>query len=518
MEGVSKQVKTVRWGVFVPLFLLMSSAVVLGISHSEALINLTKDFFNWSLQNFGWLYQWVSMISLILVGIILVSRYGHIRIGGKDAKASTSFGRWFAMALSSGVATGLITYGVNEPIIYFGNVYGELNQVGVEPLTHSAAIWSLGRVFYNWGFIPYSMYTLSGLIAAYMYYNKKKGLSVAATLEPLLGKYAQNRIIADIIDVLATMAIVLSLASGLGTGLTVVVTGLKVAYGYHATTVLWVVLGALTTFLFTFSSYLGLDKGFKILASIKSKVLYFLLILLFLTGPTFYILRSSTAGMAIWLDNFFLWGLDPIDIGGPALTQWWTLFDWAVWVAYAPLMGMFLALIAYGRTLKEFIIVNWIMPSCFALVWFSVWGGTSLYLQQSGVLDLVQIIKDNGAVSGLWAFLQHLPFKLGIVIVPLILVLTLFSSAVAANSITTTIAGMCSKNVPIGEEAPSYQRIIWGVLIGSIAIIMSAFGGGGQGIDGIKYLAVCGGFCVLFIFMLQLLSIIKTFFYDKPVE
>ncbi|OTG84210.1 BCCT transporter [Acinetobacter sp. ANC 4558] len=518
MEDISKDAKTVRWGVFAPMFCLIFSAVVLGIFHSETLISLAKDFFNWSLQNFGWLYQWISMLALILVGVLLVSRYGHIRIGGKDAKAKMSFSKWFAMALSSGIATGLITYGANEPIIYFGNVYGELNQTGVEANTHSAAIWALGRVFYNWGFVPYAMYTLSGVIAAYMYFNRKKGLSVSATLEPILGKYARNKFIASVVDVLATLAIVLGLASGLGTGLTVVVTGLKISYGINATTSTWVILGALTTFLFTFSSYIGLDKGFKILASIKSKILYALLILLFITGPTIYILRTSTAGMATWLHNFFLWGLDPIDIGGAALTQWWTLFDWAVWVAYAPLMGLFLAMISYGRTLKEFIIINWILPSCFALFWFAVWGGTSLYLQESGALDLVQIIKDNGAVSGLWAFLQHLPFKLGVVIVPLILVLSLFAYAVAANSMTTTIAGMCTKNVPIGEEAPAFQRIIWGVLIGSIAIIMSAFGGGEQGIDGIKYLAVCGGFCVLFIFMLQLLSIIKTFFYDKPTE
>ena len=104
-------------------------------------------------------------------------------------------------------------------------------------------------------------------------------------------------------------------------------------------------------------------------------------------------------------------------------------------------------------------------------------------------MNLVQVIKDNGAVSGLWAFLQHLPFKLGVVIVPLILVLSLFAYAVAANSMTTTIAGMCTKNVPIGEEAPGYQPIIWGILMGSIAITMSAFGGGEQGINGIKYLS-----------------------------
>lgn len=507
---MDKNKMTVRWGVFVPMFIIMGAAVLIGLINNDLLISISRDFFDWSLNSFGWLYQWISLVALLAVSIVLFSKFGDLKIGGQDAKPTSSFGRWFAMALSSGIATGLITYGVNEPIIYFGNIYGELNGFGVEPNQSSTALWALGRVFYNWGFIPYAIYTVSGLIAAYVYYNRKKTLSVASTLTPLFGERVYKKGIGSVIDTLATMAIVLGLASGLGTGLAVVIVGLKVVYGIESNTMLWVILGAATTFVFTFSSYIGLDRGFKVLASIKTKLLYSLLLLLFLTGPTIYILRASTAGVGIWLNNFFLWGLDPIDNGGAALTQWWTLFDWSVWIAYAPLMGLFLAMIAYGRTLREFVIINWVLPSIFAMIWFAVWGGTALHLQQTGVVDLVSIIKANGAVAGLWAFLQNLPFKLGHIIIPVLLVLSLFAYAVAANSMTTTIAGMCVNNRNIGEEAPGSQRIIWGVLIGSIAVIMGAFGGGAQGIDGIKYLAAAGGFCVLFIFILQLISLFKV--------
>ncbi|WP_434777852.1 BCCT family transporter [Neisseria sp. Ec49-e6-T10] len=517
-ENNSAQRKEVRWGVFIPLFIFILAAVLIGIFNNALLLEYSKSFFNWSLQSFGWLYQWISMIALVVVSVLAFSKYGDIRIGGKNAKAKFSFAKWFGMALSSGIATGLITYGVNEPIIYFGNVYGELNTLGVTPGEHQTAIWSLARVFYNWSFVPYAMYTLAGVAAAYMYYNRKERLSVSSTLRPLFGRHMDKKGAASVIDTLASLAIILGLSSGLGTGLALVITGLKMVYDVDVGIPTWIILGAATTFVFTFSSYIGLDKGFKILADIKSKLLYVLLILLFVCGPTIYILRTSTAGMAVWLDNFFLWGLDPIDIGGEALTQWWTLFDWAVWIAYAPLMGLFLAMISYGRTIRQFIIINWILPSIFALVWFGVWGGTGLNLQETGAVDLVGVIKENGAVAGLWTFLQNLPLHLGVVIIPVLLVLSLFAYAVAANSMTTTIAGMCMKNVPIGEEAPAYQRIVWGVLIGSISIIMGAFGGGAQGIDGIKYLAAAGGFSVLFVFALQVVSIIKMFFVDKIVE
>lgn len=502
---------TVRWGVFIPMFLIIGTAVLIGLVNNELLISIFSQFFEWSLNSFGWLYQWISLIALLIVSIILFSKFGDIKIGGKDAQPTSSFGRWFAMALSSGIATGLITFGVNEPIIYFGNVYGELNTLGLEAGKPYTALWSMGRVFYNWSFIPYAMYTISGLIAAYVYYNRKKTLSVASTLTPLFGDRVYKKGVGEVIDTLATMAIVFGLSSGFGNGLALVVVGLKVSYGVEPTTSLWIGLGVVTTFVFTFSSYIGLDRGFKVLAGIKTKVLYFLMILLFVTGPTIYILRSSTAGMGIWLDSFFLWGLDPIDVGGSALTQWWTLYDWSTWIAYAPLMGLFLAMIAYGRTIREFIIINWVLPSVFAIIWFSIWGGTALHLQQTGVIDLVGIIKENGAVAALWAFLQNLPFKLGVVIIPILLVLSLFAYAVAANSMTTTIAGMCMNNRRVGEEAPGSQRIIWGILIGSIAVIMGAFGGGAQGIDGIKYLAAAGGFCVLFIFILQLSSLVKIY-------
>ena len=122
------------------------------------------------------------------------------------------------------------------------------------------------------------------------------------------------------------------------------------------------------------------------------------------------------------------------------MTAWWTLFDWTVWIAYAPVMGLFLAKISYGRTIREFMIINWILPSIFGLVWFSVWGGTALNWQMNGVVDLVSILKENGATAAVWGFLQHLPMNLGIVLIPVVMVTLLLSFSTAADSITHTLA------------------------------------------------------------------------------
>lgn len=231
-----------------------------------------------------------------------------------------------------------------------------------------------------------------------------------------------------------------------------------------------------------------------------------------------FIMRNSTAGLATWLHNFWLWGLDPIDIGGAALTRSWTLFDWACWIAYAPVTGIFLAMISRGRTIREFMIVNWILPSVFGFVWFAIWGNSALYMQMQGTADLVGAINQGGAVMALWVFLQNLPFGIGKLVVPFNLLIIIISFVTAADATLTNVGSMCVKNVPIGTEPPAKLKVLWGIVIGVVAIVMAAFGGGAQGVDGVKALATAGGFLVLFVFLLQIISSIKVFFMEKIEE
>lgn len=506
----------IRNGVFIPAFIVVGGAAVLGIVNNKMLADTAMNGFLLSLRNLGWLYQIISIVALFLVTIITFSKLGKIRFGGADAKPKYPFIAWFAMALTGGIATGVVTYGANEPIIYFGSIYGEMAQTGVEPGTPMAAIYAIARCFYNWAFIPYAMYSLCGLIVAYMYFNRKKSLSVTSTLIPIFGEKVTEGIWANIIDTLSLLAIALGLASSLGAGLALVGSGIEMTYGIKQGPMVWLALTIVITATYTFSSLKGLDKGIRWLSDLNSKVFYILLVVLFFIGPTLYIFRTATAGMAYWLQNFWVWGLDPIDIGGEALVMWWTLYDWAIWIAYAPLMGLFLAVISYGRTIRQFMIINWILPSIFSIVWFGVWGSTALQWQQQGTLDLVATITDHGAVAGLWSFLGNLP--LSVLIIPVVMLTLILSFSTAADSMTRTIASLCTLNVKHDEEPPNWQKLVWGLSIGIIAFVMVAYAGGAQGVDGVKYLAAAGGSLVLFIFVLQVASAIKMFFIDKIVE
>ena len=509
--------QNIRWEVFIPGFIVFAIAALVGIVSNEALTKSSMSFFYWSLDTFGWLYQYVVMASTILVAIITFSKLGNIRLGGKDAKPKLPFMTWFAMTLTGGVATGIVTWGVNEPLIYYGNVWGELDQLGIQPFTPEAAQFAMGRSFMNWTILPYAIYALCGALVAYLYYNKKQKLNVTATLKPIFGERVTKGALAAVIDTLSMLALGIGICGGLAMCITLVTTGLR-TYGIQETLPLFVGIGVVIVCIFTFSSYVGMDKGLKVLGNLNAWFYYAVLALLLLTGPVLFILRNSTAGLAIWADNFFLWGLDPIDIGGAALTRSWTLFDWACWIAYAPVTGIFLAMVSRGRTIREFMIVNWILPSVFGFIWFGIWGNSALYMQMTGTADLVGALNSGGAVMAMWEFLKNLPFGLGTLIVPFNLIIIVISFVTAADATLTNVGSMCVKDVPIGTEPPAKIKVLWGVVIGTVAIVMAAFGGGAQGVDGVKALATAGGFVVLFVFLLQIVASIKVFFMDKLEE
>lgn len=211
MQAKTETQKGIRWDVFIPCFLVIGGAAILGVVNNAWLTKVTQAIFGWSLETFGWLYQWAALGTLILITLLAFSPVGKIRFGGPQAKAKFSFGAWFAMTLTGGIATGLITYGVNEPLIYYGSIYGELKETGVAPFSVEASFFAMARCFYNWTFIPYAMYALSGVIIAYMYYNRKKELSVAASLMPLFGERVTKGFWRSAIDTLSVLAIALSL-------------------------------------------------------------------------------------------------------------------------------------------------------------------------------------------------------------------------------------------------------------------------------------------------------------------
>lgn len=515
-----KKKNKINKAVFIPSLILSLLIVIIGLINTDVFTAITKKTFEFILTNFGWLFQLVSMLTLMIAIIIFISKFGNIRFGGPKAKPKFSIFSWAMMAIMGGVSTGLITYGTNEPLIYFGDIYGELEQTGIEPMSSEAASFALGRVFYNWSFIPYAIYTVVGVLLSYLYFNKRKKLTIAASIAPVLGEKITNSWFANVINILSLIAITLGLAASFGIGLTLISSGLQYKYGIQTGLGTWTILAITITFTFTFSAYTGLNKGIKYLADFKGYIYIALLALIFIAGPTLDIMGVSLSGLKTWFSNFFNWGFDSGSDLGESLVHWWTLYDWAFWIAYAPLMGIFFAMISYGRTIREFMIVNWIIPSLIAIIWFGIWGVSALHMQESGV-DLVGQIAENGAVSGLWMFIDNMSFfglSLGWLFIPIMIITLSLTLIVASQSSIASISSLCTKDYDFNVEPPGMLKIIWGVIIGIIGFVLIAYAGGEQGVDGVKYMATIAGFVVLFIFILQLISVVKTFFFEKVVE
>ena len=193
-----------------------------------------------------------------------------------------------------------------------------MNQLGLEPLSRGFLL-GMGRVFYNWTFVPYAMYSIVGCAMAYIYFNKKEELSVAASLTPLFGQKVKKGFFRSLIDVVSIVALALGLSSNLGMGLALIGSGLEAAYGIKQGPVVWITLFLIITATFTLASVAGLDKGIKWLANGTSKIFYVLLIFLLIAGPTIYILNMMNVGIGYWADHFWTWGLDPYTVGGEAL-------------------------------------------------------------------------------------------------------------------------------------------------------------------------------------------------------
>lgn len=509
---MQKKKNAINWYVFLPTLIVVGGAAILGLVSNKMLTEVSYAVFAWTLQTFAWLYESIGLIACILLFAIFFSKPGGIRLGGPKAKAKFPFATWFAMTLTGGVATGLITYSVNEPLIYYGNVWGELTETGLTAFTDEAAFFAMGRMFYHWSFVPYAMYSLSGVIIAYMYFNRGKEMTVSNTLVPLFGDRVMSGFWRGLIDTLCIVAIALGLAASLGAGLALIGTGLQFNYGIEQTPGLWIVLVLIITLLFTLTSVSGVSKGIKWLADQTSKLFYVLLAFLIVVGPVLYCLNMMNVGLGTWLDNFWVWGLDPGLVDGEALVTWWTMYCWSIWIAYAPIMGIFFALISYGRTIREFLAVNFILPAVFGIVWISFWGGTALNWQTTGKVDIVETISTLGATAGLWSFIDQLP--LSIIVVPLMILLLVCGFATTANATATSISVLCTKNLSFQEEPATWMKWMWGGFIGVLAGVMVCFGGGASGVDGVKYLAAAGGFAVLFIFVLHVIVAIKLFYVD----
>jgi len=418
--------------------------------------------------NFGW-FLILAANAFILASIFFAfSRFGNIRIGGNDAKPEFSTASWFAMLLSAGMGIGLMFWSVGEPMFHYSSPSPMF--AGVEGYTPEAAQAAMGITYFHWGIHPWGIYAIVGLGLAFFAYNRGLPLTVRSIFYPILG----NRIYGfwgNLIDVLSVLATLMGLATSLGLGVKQVNAGLNFLFGFQVSTTSQVILIAVITAFATLSVMSGLDGGVKRLSQWNMGLAAALMVFLLIAGPTVYILRGFTQNF-----GYYLTKLPEISLWTETFreTNWqgsWTVFYWAWWISWSPFVGMFIARISKGRTVREFILGVMVIPTMLSFVWMSVFGGSAIYLQSSGLANIVEAVNANVATA-LFVMFKYFPFTQILSLVGIVLVTVFFVTSSDSGSLVVdhlTSGGKLDSPVP--------QRVFWAVMEGVVASVLLIGGG-----------------------------------------
>lgn len=501
--------------VFWPPFILFFGAAIYSLVAYESFTTAVTNAFYWTIDRFGWLFVSTAFTILVLMFAILLSKGGTTKIGQKDAKPIMSTFNWFAISLCAGIGTGIVFWGAAEPIIHFSSPPESL---GIAPFSTEAAYFAMSTVYLHWSFTPYALYILIGIPIALAYHNYNQPLLVSSSLYFLIGEKCQGAV-GKVIDAVCIYALCGAMATSLGAGLMQIGSGLNIVFHIPTGTVTWGIIAIVITICYTISSYTGLDKGIRWLSSQNTKLFIFMLIFVFIVGPTQFILDFGVDSMGDFMrtfiqKSFFLSAIDEDPWPG-----WWSIYYWANWMAFCPIVGLFLARISKGRTIRQFILVNLIAPALFGIIWFAVFGCSAIYAQMHNISDLAGNISNFGTESAIFNFFDTLP--LGTIFSVIFLISIIVSFVTLADSMTSSIASMSvvqdiTENRERTEEAPAVLKVLWGVIIGIISWVMITY----AGVEGFKMISNLAGFPIMFLLIAVMFSTAKGIWYpnSKPLS
>jgi glycine betaine transporter len=456
--------------VFAVAAALAVAFVLWGAIAPETMGDLTGKAMSWVTGSFGWLFILTSGAFVLFSAYLALSRYGNIKLGPDDSVPEFSKFSWVSMMFATGMGIGLMFYGVAEPLYHLNGP-----PMGMaEPGTPEAAKLAMEYTFFHWGFHPWAMYAVIGLSIGYFAYRKGGGNLISAAFRPLLGDRV-DRAPGKAIDVVAIFATLFGSATSLGLGALQITGGIDKVFGSGKDSkVLAVVVIAVLTVCFVLSAVSGVERGVKWLSNANAAAAALLVFFLFVVGPTVFILGTFTESLGGYLTQFpamsFRDGVFDAEVAGPWLSAW-TIFYWAWWISWTPFVGMFIARISKGRTIREFVVYVILVPSLVSFVWFSILGGSAFDLQLNQGKDMGAVV-DAGMEGPLFETLSSFPLGSVTSALAVFLIAIFFVTGADAASI---VMGMLSQN---GDEEPRRGlTLFWGIATGAVAAVLLWAGG-----------------------------------------
>lgn len=451
--------------VFYPPAIIIFALVFFASIAPQTAQSLFGSAQSWIMEHTSWFYVLTVALILIAIVVLALSRYGDIKLGPDHSQPDYSNPTWFSMLFAAGMGIGLMFFGVAEPVMHY------LTPPVGEPGTAETAKEAMKLTFFHWGLHAWGIYAIVALILAYFCFRHDLPLTLRSALYPLIGERIYGPI-GHAIDIFAVIGTVLGIATSLGFGVLQINSGLNYLFDLPVGAGIQVILIIVATFLATLSVASGLDKGIRRLSEITLVLAIILMIYVLVFGPTTFLFKSfieNTGGYLSEIVNktFNLYAYEPTDwIGG------WTLFYWGWWISWSPFVGIFIARISRGRTIRQFITGVMLVPTGFTLAWMTVFGNTAIDLiLNQGATQLATLVSTDSSLA-LFGFLEHFPLTSLLSVIAMCMVMLFFvTSADSGSLVLDMLASGGQLNTPL------WQRIFWASSTGVVAIALLLSGG-----------------------------------------
>ncbi|ARI79250.1 BCCT family transporter [Halobacillus mangrovi] len=495
--------KLIDWPTFIGALILLLGVTLPLILFPDAGKEFVSKANTFMTGNFGSLYMVMGIVILAFLLFVAFSKNGSIKLGDEGEKPEFNTFSWAAMLFAAGIGSSILYWGVIEWAYYYQGP-----PFGLTPESKEAIRWSTAYGIFHWGPIAWAIYTLPALPIAYFYYVRKKPvLKVSEAVRPVLGKSVDGPI-GNIIDVLFMFGLLGGAGTTLALGTPMIAEGVKDLTGLPANLGMKAAIMVLCTLIFAISAYSGLKRGIKVLSDINIWLALFILAFVFVFGPTLFISEATINGLGIMADNFFKMATWMEPFGNFAefeqtnFPESWTIFYWAWWLVYAPFVGLFVARISRGRTVRQMILGTIIYGTVGCVLFFGIMGNFGLYLQLTGEFDVISFMNDNGAPATIIEIINQLPLAKFMILV--FTVLAIIFLATTFDSSSYILASVVQKNVE--GEPLRWNRLFWAFALCLMPLALMFLGG----LDTLQTASIVGGFPLIFIMFLLAWSFMKA--------
>ena len=491
--------------IFWPGFICVVAAVLFMMVFEAQSKKVIDAIFGVCTDQFGFMYLWFGVLALIACLWLGFGKYANVRLGGPDAKPEFSRWSWIAMFFCSGIGTSLIYWSSIEWTYYYTSP-----PFGIEAKSAAAAEWAGMYGIFHWGPIGWVIYLISAFPMGYAYYNRKMGaIRLSTACSGIIGEERSLGWIGKVIDVLMIFGLVGGTGTTLASGTPMLAEAISQMIGIEHTFGVDIVVVIIWTAIFTASVVLGLKKGIKVLSDINVVAVTILCAIIFVFGPTFFMINMFTDSMGLMVNNFARMCFYTDPIRRSMFPQWWTIFYWGWWVAYGPYMGIFIARISKGRTFRDMAATVILAGSGGCAVFFMLFGNNAMHAELNGLFPVLDTMKNQSPSAAILGVLMGMPLKW--LILPLFVFVGFVYSGTTVDSSAYALATVASKELHEGKEPILFNRAFWALALGSIALALMKIGGLGP----LKTSSLVVGVPLIFLMGISYFSLLKWLREDK---